>query len=83
MQIFTFFLSRFGLQQSVLILQGEMLKNTKEIDIRRFFGLFDQKLISKRRVDFKIHSADREGSFETILPYFMSFMSHDMCHKMP
>ena len=53
MQIFTFFLSRFGLPQSVLILHGEMLKNTKENDSRRFFGLFDQKFISKSPIDFK------------------------------
>ena len=70
MQIFTYFLSRFGLPQSVSILQGEMLKNTKEIDIRRFFGLFDQKLISKRRVNFKIHSADQDGSFDTHIAIF-------------
>jgi len=44
-QIFTFFLRHFGLPQSVFILHGEMLKNTKENDIRRFFGLFDQKLV--------------------------------------
>ena len=70
MQIFTFFLSRFGLPQSVSILQGEMVKNTKGIDIQKFFGLFDQKLISKRRVDFKIHSADRDGSFDTHIAIF-------------
>ena len=28
-------------------------RNTKENDSRRFFGLFDQKLISKKRIDFK------------------------------
>ena len=40
---FTLFLSRFGLPESVSILQGEMLKNTKEIDIRRFldFSIYD------------------------------------------
>ena len=70
MQIFTFFLSRFGLPQSVSILQAEMIKNTKEIDNRRFFGLFDQKLISNRRVDFKIHSDDQDGSFGTHIAIF-------------
>ena len=64
MQIFTFFLSRFGLPQSISILQGEMLENTKEIDIRRYFRIFDQKSLSKKRVDFKIHSADRDGFFD-------------------
>ena len=62
---FHFFLSRVGLPQSVSILQEEIVKHTKEIDIRRFFGHFDFKLISKRHVDFKIHSADRDGSFDT------------------
>ena len=70
MQIFTFFLSRFGLPQSVSILQGEMVKNTKEIDIRRFLELFDQKLILKSCVDFKIHSADQDESFDTHIDIF-------------
>ena len=43
-----------------------MLKNTKENDSQRFFGLFDIRLITKKRIDFKkSFSADRDGSFDT------------------
>ena len=85
MKIFTLILSHFSLPQSVSILQGEMVpKILRKLTFRDFIGLFYQILISKTHVDFKIYSADRDGSFDTHIAIFsMSFMSRDMCHKMP